>query len=127
MQIKNSPPPFGISIHKIHTKLNFEKKRVMPDFSYCRLEIKEPTWGLLRTRRNLSLTDLPKEKRPTMAYQKRFQKVVENKYKLWIHIYTDGSKSEIGVGAAYTTGNEQNLHHYQNLALFSQQKHMQYT
>ena len=76
----------------------------MPDFSYYRLDIKEPTWGLTRTRLNLSLTELPKEKTPTMAYQKRFEEVVENKYKGWNHIYTDGSKSEIGVGAAATTG-----------------------
>ena len=40
-----------------------------------------------------------------MAYLKRFEEVVENEYKGWIHIYTDGSKSKIGVGAAATTGN----------------------
>jgi len=40
-----------------------------------------------------------------MAYQKRFKEVVEKKYKGWNHIYTDGSKSEIGVGAAATTRN----------------------
>ena len=72
----------------------------MPNFSYSRLEIKEPTWGLPNTRKNLSLTDLPKEKTPTMAYQKRFKEDVENEYKGWNHIYTDGSKNEIGVGAA---------------------------
>ena len=53
----------------------------------------------------MSLTDLPKDKTPTKAYQKRFTEVVENKYKGWNHIYTDGSKSEIGVRAAATTGN----------------------
>ena len=77
----------------------------MPDFSYSQLEIKESTWGLPCTRINLSLTDLPKEKTPTMAYQKRFKEVVENKYKEWNHIYTDGSKSDIGAGAAATIGN----------------------
>ena len=39
-----------------------------------------------------------------MVYQKRFKEVVENKHKGWKHIYTDGSKSEIGVGVAATTG-----------------------
>ena len=48
-------------------------------FSYFRLEIKEPTLGLASTRINLSLTDLSKEKTPTMANQKRFKEVVENK------------------------------------------------
>ena len=47
----------------------------MPDFSYSRLQIKELTWGLPSTRINLYLTDLPKEKTPTVAYQKRFQEV----------------------------------------------------
>ena len=124
---KNSPPPFAIRIQKLHTKLNLENKRVMPDFSYSRLDIKEPTWGLPSTRLNLSLTDLPKEKTPTMAYQKRFKEVVENKYKGWNHIYTDGSKSEIGVEAAATIGNRTKSDHYKNLALYSQQKHMLYT
>ena len=54
---------------------------------------------------NMSLTDLPKYRSPTKAYQKRFKEVIENKYKGWKHIYTDGSKSEIGVRAAATTGN----------------------
>ena len=39
-----------------------------------------------------------------MAYQKRFKEVVKNKYKIWNHKTTDGSRSEIGVGAAATTG-----------------------
>ena len=53
----------------------------------------------------MSLTDLPKDKTPTMVYQKRFNVVVENKYKGWKHIYTEGSESEIGVGVVATTGN----------------------
>ena len=54
---------------------------------------------------NLSLTHLPKEKTPTVAYEKRFKEVVENKYTGWNHLYTDGSKSGIGVGTAATIGN----------------------
>ena len=53
----------------------------------------------------MSLTDLRKDKTPTMAYNKRFKEVIENKYKGGKHIYTDGSKSELGVGVAATTGN----------------------
>ena len=101
---KNYLPPFATRIQKLHTKFNLEIKRVMQDFSYSRLDIKEPTWGLLSTRRNLSLTDLPKENTPTMACQKIFKEVVENKHKGCNHLYTDGSKSEIGMGAAATTG-----------------------
>ena len=89
----------------MHSKLNFKNKGVLPDFSYARLCIKEPTWGLPSTRINLSLTDLPKDKTPTKAHQKSFKEVVENKYKGWNPTYTDGSKSEIGVGAAASTGN----------------------
>ena len=102
---KNSLPPFAIRLQKIHTKLNLENKGDLPDFSYSRLEIKEPTWALPCTRINFSLTDLPRDKTPTVAYQERFKEVVENKYKGWKHIYTDGSRSEIGVGVAATTGN----------------------
>ena len=97
LYIRNQNP---INTHKIELR----KKCVLLVFSYSRLEIKEPTWGLLSTRINLSLNDLPKEKTSTMAYQKIFEEVVEKKYKGWNHIYTDGSKGEIGVGVAATTG-----------------------
>ena len=42
-----------------------------------------------------------------MAYQKIFEDVVGIEYEGWNHIYisTDGSKSEIRVGAAATIGN----------------------
>ena len=62
-----------------------------------------------------------------MAWQKTFKEFVESKYRGWFHIYTDGSKSEIGVGAKLPLETAQNLHQYQILALFSQQKHMHYT
>ena len=67
--------------------------------------MKEPTLKLSSTRINLSLTDLRKTKTLIIAYQKKFKEVVENKYKGWKHIYTHGSKSEVGVEAAGTTGN----------------------
>ena len=53
----------------------------------------------------MSLTDLPKDKTPTKAYQNIIREVVENKYKEWNHIYTDGCKNELGVGAAASTRN----------------------
>ena len=56
---EKSSPPFAIRILKIHTKFNVENKRNLPDFSYSRQEIKEPTWELPSTRTNLSVTDLP--------------------------------------------------------------------
>ena len=62
-------------------KPELREKRDLPDFSYSRLEIKEHAWELPGTRINLSLTDLPKEKTPVMAYQKRFNEVVDNEYK----------------------------------------------
>ena len=40
----------------------------------------------------------------TIAYQKRFKEVVENKYKGWKHINTDESTNKFGVGAAANTG-----------------------
>ena len=99
------PPLFAIRIQKIHTKINLENKKVPLDFSYSRPEIKEPDLGLPGTKINLSLTDLPKDKTPTMANQKIFKEVVKNKYKGWQHIYANGSKSELRVGAGATSGN----------------------
>ena len=62
-----------------------------------------------------------------MAYQKRFKEVVKNEYKEWYHMYKDGFKSEIGVERQLALEAAQNLDHYQNLALYSQQEHMQNT
>ena len=50
----------------------------MTDFLYSWLQIREPTWGLPSTRSNLSLTDIPRKKTPTMAYQKIIKEVVDN-------------------------------------------------
>ena len=75
-----TPPLRSQSESKItHTKLNLKNKGILPDFSYARLEIKEPTWGTPSTRINLSLTYLPKDKKPTKAHQKVFKGVVDNK------------------------------------------------
>ena len=106
MQIKIISLRLQSESKKIHTKFTLENKRVIPDFLYSGLDIKEhtPNWGLPSTRLSLTLTDLPKKKTPTMACQARFKEVVENKYQGWNHIYTDGSKSEKGVGAAPTIG-----------------------
>ena len=78
---KNSPHSVRNQNKKLQTKLNLENKGVLPDFSYAQLGIKEPTWGLLSTRLNLCLTDLPKDKTQTKAYQKRFKKVAQSQYK----------------------------------------------
>ena len=64
---KNPPPRLQSESKKKHTKLNLENKRAMPDFSYAQLEIREPTRRIPSTRINVSLTDLPKEKRATMT------------------------------------------------------------
>ena len=53
----------------------------------------------------MSLTDLQKNKASPIAYQKRLKEANDNKYKGWKQIYTNGSKSKIGVEAAVTTGN----------------------
>ena len=106
---KNFPPTFAIRIQKIHTKFKLESKSVLPDFSYYRLEINVPTWRLPSSWINFSLTDFPKDKTQTMAYQKRFDEVVEKKYRGWKHIYTDGSESEKRQLPLETT---QNLHQY---------------
>ena len=88
MQIKFLPLCSQSESKKMHTKFNLENKCFLPGFSYSWLEIKESTWGLPSTRINLSLADLQKEQTPTMAYQKRFKKVIENKYKMMeTHIY----------------------------------------
>ena len=80
-----------------------ESKRVLLCFSYSRPVFKKPTLGLPSTRMSLSINDLPNDKTPPLAYQKRFKEVVENKYRGWKHIYTDGTKNEIEVAAAATT------------------------
>lgn len=95
--------PFAIRIARLHECLNLNSHRILPDFSYRLQRIKEPTWSLPRTKINLDLTDLPKESTPLRVYQQKFREIKELNYKGYKHIYTDGSKSEIGVGAAAIT------------------------
>ena len=65
---KNSPSLFAFRIQKIYTNFSLENKRVLTDFSYSRLEIKELTWRLPSTKIILSLSDLLKDKTPPLAY-----------------------------------------------------------
>ena len=93
---KNSLPPplspFAIIIQKILTRLNLKIKRVLPVFSYSRLDINEPSWELPSTRINLSPSYLPKDKTSTLACQKRLEEVIEHKYKWWKHMYASKVK-----------------------------------
>ena len=75
----------------------------MPDFSYSQSTVKKPTWNLPSNLMNLSLTDLPKDTTSPIS-QQRFKEFFNTSFKGWNHIYTDGSKSEMGVGAASATG-----------------------
>ena len=71
---KSSPLRSQSGSKKQHTKFNLENKGVLPDFSYSRKEIKEPTWGLPSIRINLSLADLPIDKPPTLVTRRDLKK-----------------------------------------------------
>ena len=95
---------FAIRKKKLQAELNLQKKYIMHDFLYSLSRIKEPTWSLPSTIMNLSLTDLPKDTTPPLILQ-WFKELIDKYYKGRNHIYTDGSKIEMGIGAAATTGN----------------------
>lgn len=62
----------------------------MPDFSCSLSRIKESTWPLPGTRKNLSSSDLPKDTTSPQIVQQRFKQTNENNYQGWNHADMQG-------------------------------------
>jgi ribonuclease HI len=82
------------------TTLDITHKAVRPSFSYRILCINTPTRMINPPPVNLDLQMYPKETTPTNIYRQEFSRLLVERYSDYLHVYTDGSKTVDGVGAA---------------------------
>lgn len=83
-----------------------------------------PPWNISRPVLNTELSGYRKETTPINVYLKRFQEFTNEIYRYHTWIYTDGSKSKEGVGAATVTAEEEHYYHLpDNFSIYSAEKY----
>ena len=92
--------PLSLRIEDMKNKFNILSIPIMPQFSYQLLSIDRPTSTLRKIAINLDLNSFPKATTPPVQYLQAFRELCTERYHGFYKIYTDGSKSEHGVGAA---------------------------
>ena len=76
----------------------------MPAFSYTLLNLSIPTYTLPVPSINFELNSYPKSVTPSAQYLQLYQQLCNTKFAEFHHVYTDGSKQALGVGAAAVSG-----------------------
>jgi ribonuclease HI len=99
-RITKIPCPFALRIAKYKTDLQITGTPIQPAFSYSRLNITTPTWSLEKITVNRSMCIYPKIGTPDVCFTVLFSEIRKSRYVGFIEIYTDGSKSDEGVGSA---------------------------
>ena len=99
-QQKNLQPPFSIRIKTIMNHYNIEQLRILNDFSYRLLQINNSTLYLTPTNVDLRLTLINKYEVVPNEMNYIFNNHIKKHYCNHKIFYTDGSKRDIGVGAA---------------------------
>ena len=92
--------PLIIRCLDIQSKYNLPSFLVKPDFSYQLHNCTTPKYALSNPSLNLEIAEHKKEMTPPDIYKQIFLLVKNMKYSSFSHVYTDGSKSSDGVGAA---------------------------
>jgi len=102
---KREPLPMTIRAQLLMEKLSLRKSSIKPNFSYRILNVDIPTWKINPPDVNLHLASYKKEATNCVVYQQLFGELVQQEYRNYEHIYTDGSKFDDSVGAAVVYGN----------------------
>ena len=97
---KNIKPSFAIRTQEIKQKLQMPREYIKPSFSYRILNINLPTWSFKCPSVNKSLMQFKKHETSDNEYRTYFRNLNENAYSNMTHLYTDGSVTDDGVGAA---------------------------
>lgn len=97
---KKKTVPFSIRICDHLRSLNIPKHYIRPSYSSALHPEDDPPWILRYAVVNFSLTEYPKDTTPPRKYRREYQKLCDDTYRDWFAIHTDGSKSDLGVGAA---------------------------
>lgn len=97
---KQLTPPFALRVNRMIKQYQLTTGPIQPMFSYRLLSIKTPSWSIDPPCVNLNLANYHKSDTKPALYTKLFQDMIESKYKHFSILYTDGSKTATGVGAA---------------------------
>ena len=103
---ENSGKPFSHRIQSILQKYNLpERFLVAPEFSYQLHNCRIPFYAQHLPTINRTLTQYPKDSTSPIFYKNLFRAMIHESFNDYKKIYTDGSKSENGVGSAAITDN----------------------
>ena len=100
---KNMTPPFAIRAIQLIEELGLRRTGVKPEFCHQIHSISTPTWAIPKPEVNLELSNYPKQYTDPIIFKQLFQQIEQEMTAEGITIYTDGSKGEMGVGAAAVT------------------------
>jgi len=101
---RNMTPPLANRAERLLDKYNMQRGYVRPNFSHFLIENSVPPWLTKTPIIKYNLTQLPKSATAPATYRQAFSDLVHNNYSEYQHIYTDGSKTRTGVGAAAVCG-----------------------
>ena len=96
--------PFFIRITDIKTKYNLPSFIIKPEFSYIIHNCKTPKYAIPNPTCNKELSSMPKSSTNPSLYKIKLRELIDRKYGDFNKVFTDGSKSNNGVGAAAIVG-----------------------
>ena len=96
---RNEPTGLSIRVKNCNTNLNLRRLLIKPSTRQYIFQ-SSPRWKIQCPSIDMSLSEFPKATTPPIIYRAEFTKLIREKYPQCKQIYTDGSKSRIGVGAA---------------------------
>jgi ribonuclease HI len=97
---KRLPVPLAIRTNDFIDRESIPRKNICPAFSYRILNITIPTWKIRTPDFNKSLLEYPKSFTRPDIYRRHFDRLTSTEYSGYFRLYTDGSKTDEGVGAA---------------------------
>ena len=97
---RNIAKPLSLRIPTYMSKYNLPRFPVLPQFSFIVNNVRVPTSIINKVPINLDLTIYPKSSTTSEVYLQSFRQLLQTKYPEYKTLYTDGSRSLYGVGAA---------------------------
>ena len=91
---------FYSRIQSLIQKLQLPKPTIQPEFSYIGQQCNIPNYAQRKPTVNKELSRYPKDSTPPSVYLSEFAAIRDEKYSNFREVYTDGSKTDTGVGAA---------------------------